>query len=204
MIQHSINHSIFSRLGLALVCALMLCVASGAAMAQSVSGLRFTTDGAGTSSYGNATSSDGALRGNVQFKFNGGISNGVLSIGDIEVKLPTTPSGTRFYRIKDQGYYGVYNRASGNYPVVTYSTSDPNFNVLTISNLGGSEYFSNTSARWIGKMTVTLKFSKVSGVADQFRIRFTPERTSGSPPPAVSGTIASGRMSAGSGIDLIR
>ncbi|MDQ3011895.1 MAG: hypothetical protein M3X11_14450 [Acidobacteriota bacterium] len=187
--------------------AAMLLAFSASSVAAQVPNLHFSTDGPGTSSYGDASSSDGALRGNVQFKFNGYISGGgsggqFLVISRSEVKLLLTPSGTKFYRINETTKVTSFNRSTGDYPVVTYSTSDPSFNILTISNLKGYEDYAHSSAGWHGKMKVTLKFSKVAGVADRFRVEFTPLTPAYSPPPPVSGLISSATVKAGSNLIL--
>lgn len=181
----------------------LLTLSSSPLQAQVPNLLRFSTDGAGSSSYGDASSSDGAWRGNIKFRFNGSISNGILNLstGSIEIRLPQTPSGTKFYWLKDSGWYGSINRP-GDYPVVTYVTTDRTYNVLTISNLKGYEDYSNTNARWDGRIKVTLKFSKVAGVADRFRVEFTPTAGQYSPPPAVSGLIASAVVKSGSNLTV--
>lgn len=195
------THSLFIRLGQTLAIALLLGVAATAAAAQ-VPSLSFSTGKVSGKSYGEASSTGGALRGTVQFHFGGYISNGsTLSISGW-VRLPTSPGANKLDGVSvSQTFTTTLNRPGG--PQATLS-SDATYNILTITNLGATEGFAGTGGYWKGKMKLTLRFSKVSGVSDKFSVEFTPEARYNGAPAAVSGLISSASVKSNSDLRLVR
>lgn len=195
------NHSWFIRLGQTLAIALLLGVAASAAFAQ-VPSLSFSTGRVTGKSYGEASSTGGVWSGTVQFYFGGYINYGdTLSITGW-VKLPTSPGGNKIDGVSvSQTFTTTLNKPGG--PQATLS-SDANYNILTITNLGATEGFANTGGYWKGKMKLTLRFSKVSGVSDKFSVEFTPEARYNNAPPAVSGLISSASVKTNSDLKLVR
>ena len=196
------HHSLFIRLGQTLAIALWLGVAAGAAFAQ-VPNLSFSTGKVPGKAYGEASSTNGVWRGNVQFYFDGyiGSNSSTLSISGW-IKLPTSPGGNRLDKVSvSQTFTTTLNRPGG--PQATLS-SDANYNILTISNLGATEGFANTGGYWRGKIKLTLRFSKVSGVADRLKVEFSPEARYNGAPSAVSGLISSASVKTNSDLRLVR
>lgn len=195
------NYSLFIRLGQALMVALLLGVAASAAFAQ-VPNLSFSTGKVTGKAYGEASSTGGAWRGTVQFYFGGYINYGdTLSISGW-VRLPTSPGSNRLDKVSvSQTFTTTLNRPGG--PQATLS-SDATYNTLTIMNLGATEGFAGTGGYWKGKMKLTLRFSKVSGVADRFSVEFTPEARYNGAPSAVSGLISSASVKSNSDLRLVR
>lgn len=195
------NHSLLIRLGQTLAIALLLGVAATAAAAQ-VPNLSFSTGKVTGKAYGEASSTSGALRGTVQFYFDGFINYGDTLKITGWVRLPTSPGGNKLDGVSvSQTFTTTLNKPGG--PQATLS-SDATYNILTISNLGATEGFANTGGYWKGKMKLTLRFSKVSGVADKFSVEFTPETRHNGAPSAVSGLISSASVKTNSDLRLVR
>lgn len=189
------------RLGLSVSFVLLLSSTSRATLAQVPARLSFSTDGAGASTFGLATSSNGALRGTVKFKFNGLISNGLLRIDATRIEPALVPGASALDEVWVSGYYGNFNQTGK--PQITFTPGSV-YDTLTISNLAGGQGFSRTSGWWRGKVKMTLRFSKIPGVADQFSVEFTPESPQYNPPRPVSGLISSATVQAGSDLILVR
>jgi hypothetical protein len=197
--QFSQSRSWRSPISAALLC-LTLVALNGLAYAQGqIPKLTFATDGLANFN-GDASSSGGALRGNIKFTFNGSVDSQRLSISGY-VSLPQQPAGntSRFWRLRVTGYGGAINQQGK--PQVEFRRTDPTYDILTISNLPAVEDFTRTGAQWKGVARIVLRFSKVNGVADVFSVEFTPVSKYLNPPAAVRGSICNARLKVGS--DLI-
>lgn len=183
--------------------ALALMLLTGQAYAQQIPNIRFSTDGI-TGIVGDATSTNGVLRGDIKFGFRGHITNGKMWIYDAYVRLPQEPGGStpKFWRVRATGYGDTINQQGK--AQVEFRTSDPTYNILTITKLPAVEDFSRTNGKWNGVMKVTLRFSKINGVADTFSVEFTPVNSQSNPPAAARGTISSARPKVGSDLILQR
>ncbi len=192
--QNTHNPIVFNRhrWALLLFAGLILC-ASNPVWAQTNTNFSFQTTGHRGS--GDARSSSGALTGQLRFNFDGSVRSGRLNLTNTMVWKEGQARG-QFYRVVFN-YRGAVNLQGTPSVQVSETTL---YKIIVLDKVPAVADFTapNTSDNWVGVARVELRFSKVSGVADSFRVDFSRVRKEGRPPRTIQGKICEASVLSGS------